>query len=68
MKLSEAAKLIGCSMRHVRTLIQCGKLQATVVSVSPLRSEYQISEKEAVRYRDHHGDGRGWPRGKPRKY
>lgn len=62
MTPSQAAKVIGCSARHVRTLIGQGRLAA--------RREidgWEIDSKSVTRFTRLPVTGRGWPRGKPRK-
>lgn len=66
LRASEAAKIVGCSTRHLRSLIQSGVLPAKRVDYG-WGFQYRISHSDAIRIRDSHGDGRGWPRGKPRK-
>jgi len=64
MTPSKAAKIIGCHVRHVRSLIARGKLRATRHTVFG-RLYYDVGREEAERYRDT-VQSRGWPRGKPR--
>ena len=67
MTVREAAELIGCNLRHIRTLISAGKLRARKVPTPLTRVGYyyQITLREAKRYRDT-PQSQGWPRGEPR--
>ena len=66
MTVREAALLIGCSPRHVRTLIT-RKLLAARFTPTLTGGYYDVHRKSAARYALHgNPDGRGWPRGKPR--
>jgi hypothetical protein len=66
MTPSEAAKVIGCNPRYVRTLIQQDKLSAQLIWKTDLSCEYDIKLSEVRRYAKTK-QSRGWPRGKPRK-
>jgi len=67
----EAAALLGCSQRHVRTLIVRGKIAAELCGgklLLPARRWYTVDRRSVMRYlHDGNPDGRGWPRGKKRK-
>jgi hypothetical protein len=63
----EAANLIGCSARHVRTLIQRGQFPgAALIITDHRRAQWSIPKEEAELYRIT-PQGKGWPRGKLRK-
>lgn len=61
----EAAKVIGCSSRHVRHLIATGKLQARQKKLPWGGWVYSIRPTEAVRFANI-PQTRGYPRGRPR--
>lgn len=65
MTPSEAALVIGCSTRHVRTMICQGKMQATTIHVAGM-TIYNVEQAEAERVRDHPST-MGWRRGRKRK-
>lgn len=70
MSTDEAARLIGCHPRHVRTLISRGKLAATLRPAinqqgQQYRMAYDVSLEEVRRFLDN-PQRQGWPRGKPR--
>jgi len=72
MTATEAARLIGCHPRYVRSLIVQGKLRATVVPVGddrlhPYRTRYDVTLEE-VRSFLREPQSRGWPRGRPRNH
>jgi excisionase family DNA binding protein len=60
MTVAEAARAIGCSPRHVRTLIVQGKLRAR-----KHERLYDLSPREVYRYWAE-PQGRGFPRGRKR--
>ena len=63
MTPSKAAEVIGCTPRHVRALIQRGKLAAKKVhSDSAPYFRYEITAAEARRYA-REPQTRGFPRG-----
>jgi excisionase family DNA binding protein len=61
----QAATLIGCSNRHVRSLIKSGKLLACSVPRGYGYS-WDITASSVELFLDLPSDGRGWPRGKAR--
>jgi excisionase family DNA binding protein len=69
MTTTEAAKLIGASERHIRTLINAGRLSASRVYDGWQDGAFQWDVPlDAVRkFLSQPRDGRGWPRGKSRK-
>jgi len=66
LRPSEAAKVIGCGTRHVRCLINQGKIEARQETTEDGVMFWSIEEVEVQRYRDKVLSGRGWPRGKKR--
>lgn len=64
MSVTEAATLIGCHPRHLRSMITAGKVKAQRKNL-PYGYTYTLTRKEAERVRDN-PPSRGWPRGKPR--
>ena len=68
MTTSQAAKIIGCSPQHVRTLIRQGKLRADRRASTHNQHGYcyTIRLRDAERYRDK-PQTRGYPRGRKRK-
>ena len=71
MTTHEAAKRIGCSERHVRTLIQLGKLKAKTkqVTVPVLQRTFDILDvsHRSVKYYAAKKQTVGFPRGQSRK-
>lgn len=68
MTPTQAAKVIGCHPRYVRTLIHSGQIKAKRVRDGKDRWHWEITQKEAERFRDTPQQAlRGWPRGKSRK-
>jgi excisionase family DNA binding protein len=68
MTASEAALLLGCSQRHVRTLINAGRLPGThIVGQGNGAARYEIPLASVRRYAATPRTGSGWPRGKSRK-
>lgn len=72
MSPAQAAVIIGCSPQQVRWLIRKGTIKAKRrKSLSKVKGapvwEYVITEAQAVQAKDHKKDGRGYPRGRPRK-
>lgn len=65
MTVNKAAEIIGCSVRHVRTLIKLQKIAATRDWIEGEGPRWDISLREAERFRDTK-QSRGYPRGKPR--
>lgn len=65
MTPSEAAKYIGCSPQHVRTLIRTKKIRAKRHKIIGGFC-YEVSLAEANRYR-RLAFTNGWPRGQERK-
>ncbi len=61
MTPTQAAELIGCTARHVRTLIARGQIHA-----SPNRYSYSIPIEEVRRFLRKPQSGRGFPRGAKR--
>lgn len=64
----EAAKIIGCSIHHVRVLIRSDKLPAMIQDTDDNQHGYRFGIKPAdaeayakIKHR------RGWPRGKKRQ-
>ena len=69
MTTTEAAAVIGCSIRHVKSLCQRKKLKALRLTTQDNRGvitgyHYSITRNEARRYAKTKCGG--WPRGKPR--
>ena len=62
MTPKQAAKIIGCSTTQVRHLIRKGTIRATK-QLNDYGYTYQVSRKEAERYRDKPQTAGGWPRG-----
>lgn len=65
MKPSEAARIIGVSVKHIRHLISIKRLPAKRVRNNHAWY-WDIPRTAVLQYRDRGTDGRGWPRGKPR--
>lgn len=65
----KAAKLVGCSTHHIRLCIRAGKIKARTVPTENNQHgyRYEISQREAERFRDAPTKPCGWPRGKSRK-
>lgn len=61
----EAAAIIGCSVRHVRTLVIRNKLRATKVPLT-CGYEYHLNPRDVRRYAML-AQPSGWPRGQSRK-
>ena len=67
MTPTQAAKIIGCSPQQVRTLCRKGVIKASRIRIPWSGGHYyDITEKEARRYRDE-PINQGFPRGKKRK-
>lgn len=66
MNTREAAELIGCSLRHVRTLCTKKKLKAKRYTSPSGRSEYVITQQAVEEFLAQPRSGQGWPRGVPR--
>ncbi len=64
----QAAAVIGCSVRHVRNLINKGKLKAkkTLTPGWGPGYIYEVSVREAERFRDAPVTRKGFPRGQTR--
>lgn len=62
----EAAAVIGITAGTLRQAIRNGKIKAKRVKI-PQGYAWDISTKEAERYRDNPSDSRGWVRGRFRK-
>ena len=69
MTTREAAKIIGCSIQHVRTLIRQGKLKAKRIESDQNQYGFRfvIDKREAVRFAKLPVPARGFPRGQSRK-
>ena len=65
MTAKQAAQVIGCTKRHVLTLINQNKLKATKKTDEHGRPYYIITEVEALRYKNL-PQTIGWPRGQSR--
>lgn len=63
---NEAAKIIGCSIQHVRTMIRSNKLNATKHPLPTYGFYYTVPREEAERVRDM-GQTTGFPRGARRR-
>jgi excisionase family DNA binding protein len=61
MTVAQAAEIIGCSVRHVRTMICRGRIGA-----SSDGRRYFVSSGEVRRFLREHPSGRGFPRGAKR--
>jgi len=67
MSPTKAAEIIGCSPRHVRTLIRSGKLAAErTVDGGTFAVRYEITAEELRRFLRGASSGRGFPRGAKR--
>ena len=67
MRIRDAAEIIGCHIDHLRRVVAQGKIKSTKHKGYHNQHgfEYEISQKEAEKYRDKTFPG-GWPRGKKR--
>ena len=65
MTVREAARQIGCGARHVRTLIQQGKLRARLVQLPWGGYTHDIPPREVRRFLSI-PQTVGYPRGRPR--
>jgi len=59
----EAAKILGCSMRHVRTLVERGAIKSW--SLGPKASAYDIEQIKEYKKKQDAGRKAGTLRGRP---
>lgn len=66
MTVKEASAELGCSQRHVRTLITKGVLKASKIRSTVYGYWWAVEHSSVVEY-EKHKQSKGWPRGKPRR-